>query len=387
MRTPIYILAGQSNANAIRAEFQDALDARIPDGDYHFAIVATGGAPLTWQRSRDDWYNDTELRQTLFTTIKDILDADPNAYLAGVAWVQGEADTYTIARAQTYAEAMNELFDEVRQSLNDEYGDRDVNADDFDVVISGLSDNAPDAPSRENWDNIQQQQETVAAQQDTFHLVDPDDVAIENGVTHQEMFKDGLHYSNSFQQTLSDALVETLILENEVDTGNTLQSTGMVSLHQYSGAYQNIELLAGANISAFGDAQNNGIEGNSGRNILKGQSGNDTITGHAGNDRLFGGDGDDILEGGTGWDRYNGGAGADTFVFRDDDTRWGERVTDYQPTVDSIHIDAEGIDDFGDLRIFEHATIPGVVVNYQSSSFILLNTEITDIVESDFVFI
>ena len=64
-------------------------------------------------------------------------------------------------------------------------------------------------------------------------------------------------------------------------------------------------LLTGtANISGFGNADNNTVVGNDGNNKILGGDGDDTLGGGAGNDTLDGGKGADGMKGGAGNDRY-----------------------------------------------------------------------------------
>lgn len=346
MGNPVYILAGQSNATAMQDEFETALQAAHGGGTYHTGTVAVGGAPLTWQRSKDDWMNDTELRQELYDTISGILEADPEAYLAGIVWVQGEADTYQTAHADEYAQALQDLIQDIRDNLAQDFPDRDPLQDGFDFIISGLSQNAPDANTRENWDAIREQQIALAESSADIQFINPDEIAIINGFSNDAMFEDGLHYSNTFQDTLMDALVANLIDQTtDID---------------------------------FID--------NSGINYFLGRGTDTIIYGATDKERIYGTDGDDVLVGGAGWNVFVGGAGNDIFVFTDEDRRWGERILDFEDNKDKIRIDTETIMSFDDLYIFEHDTLDGTVVNYGSGSFILMGVDISLISANDFDF-
>lgn len=357
MGNPIYILAGQSNANAMRTEFETAIGAALGSATYYTRTVASSGAPLTWQRSKDDWRNQPELRDDLYGTISDALNADPDAYLAGIIWVQGEADTYPIARADKYAFELQDLVQDIRDNLNLDFAGRDTQSDTFDLVISGLSENAPAAGSRVNWETVRAQQALLAQSSTDIQLIDPDATGLSNGYQPSELFKDNLHYSNPFQTSLMNALVSNLLAHD---------------------SFSNI---------APAPAKN-------------------AIYGSAAGDKLHGTSGDDILYGGGGWDRYQGGAGNDTFVFTDTETRWGERVVDFEDRKDNILIDTETVMTFADLHVFAHHTtsgtftgsseelqlfatqiVDGTVVNYGSGSFILLGIDPSQISASDFEFI
>jgi Ca2+-binding RTX toxin-like protein len=339
MGNPIYILAGQSNATAMRQEFETAIAAALGNATYHAQTVTSGGAPLTWQRAKEDWHNDTELRNELYDTISDALNADPDAYLAGIIWVQGEADTYPIARADEYAQELQGLIQDIRDNLVQDFAGRDTHHDTFDFVISGLSQNAPDAGARENWETVRAQQALLAQSSADIQLINPDSIAQSYGYNIDELFKDGLHYSNPFQTPLMNALVANLLaLDNNADTLSN-------PVH---------------------------------KNVVLGSSDGE---------KLYGSNGDDIIYGGAGWDHYKGRGGNDTFVFTDEDTRWGERVIDFEDTKDDILIDTQTVLSFDDLDIFEHATLGGTVVNYGAGSFVLLGIDPSQISASDFDFI
>ena len=340
MGNPIYILAGQSNATAMRQELETALAAALGNTTYHAQTVASGGAPLTWQRAKDDWRNDTELRDDLYDTISDTLNADPDAYLAGIIWVQGEADTYSIARADEYAQELQDLIQDIRDNLAQDFAGRDTHHDTFDFVISGLSENAPDAGSRENWETVRAQQALLAQSSTDIQLINPDSIAQLNGYNTDELFKDGLHYSNSFQASLMNALVVNLLAQDNNNETTPSEATP--------------------------------------KNV---------ILGSPDGEKLYGSNGDDIIYGGAGWDQYKGRGGNDTFVFTDEDTRWGERVVDFEDTKDDILIDTQTVLSFDDLNIFEHATLDGTVVNYGARSFVLLGIDPSQISASDFEFI
>lgn len=62
---------------------------------------------------------------------------------------------------------------------------------------------------------------------------------------------------------------------------------------------------------AFGDLDNDTLNGNGGNDFLFGDSGNDILNGGDGTDFLYGGEGLDTLSGGTGSDRLFGGSGND----------------------------------------------------------------------------
>jgi len=85
--------------------------------------------------------------------------------------------------------------------------------------------------------------------------------------------------------------------------------------------------------------------GSGGADTLEGRAGDDTLLGGNGNDMLSGGNGDDELNGGAGADTLSGGAGKDVFVFTELSNSDIDRITDFNPAEDVIHlaaIDANG---------------------------------------------
>jgi hypothetical protein len=75
---------------------------------------------------------------------------------------------------------------------------------------------------------------------------------------------------------------------------------------------------------------------------IAGRGGDDALAGGHGADRLAGGAGDDTLVGGPGRDTLAGGEGSDTFVFRSARHAGRDRLPDFEPGVDRIHL--AGID-------------------------------------------
>jgi Ca2+-binding RTX toxin-like protein len=70
---------------------------------------------------------------------------------------------------------------------------------------------------------------------------------------------------------------------------------------------------------------------------MTGSSGDDAFYGLRGNDVILGLGGNDYIQGGRGADTLSGGGGADDFYFFVGDGR--DRITDFAPGVDNIHID------------------------------------------------
>lgn len=365
--TPIYILAGQSNALNLNDDanghaLQQQLDLVMGPGMARGLVNAVGGAALTYGMGRQDWFSPGELQAGLITQIRAALNATPDSYLAGILWVQGEADTYGIAPAATYAARLTALVAGLDGALAG-YGARTA---DFAFVVMALSAGAPVAVDRDNWTDIRNAQLGLTG--DHFVVVDPDRVAAASGLAPAQLFgSDGLHYGANVGGLLLDALIvpvpqvfqgtfnadkligqignDRLIGLDGADVmaggagrdyvdggaGNDLILTrgdgdrlvggaGIDTLGFTGVAGVSVNLLRGTSGSDImfwqfenvrGAAGADNIAGDAGANVLDGASGNDVLSGFFGNDRLFGADGADILYGNDGADQLFGGTGND----------------------------------------------------------------------------
>lgn len=216
MPIPVFILAGQSNAARLSNEIEASLEDEYGAGNFELVQVFDGGAPLTRERAdQEDWSNPEELREELTVETVNALLEDDDRALAGVLWVQGEADTYAPGAAEQYSENLEEMLDGFRDDVSRVFGDVDVGMGNAPVTILELSDNAPEAPEREGWNMIIDQQRELAAQEPLIQTLDPDEIAQEANVEAPAMFSDGLHYSDDFSRILADELVQTLVAASE----------------------------------------------------------------------------------------------------------------------------------------------------------------------------
>lgn len=126
------------------------------------------------------------------------------------------------------------------------------------------------------------------------------------------------------------------------------------------------------------------MDGGARNDRLEGDAGNDTLNGGSGNDRLNGGADDDVLDGGTGKDILTGGAGADVFVFGNGSHR--DTITDFENGSDVLDFSGDAsVNSLADLTITQNGA--DVVIGHGGPDQVtLLNTDITDIDASDFVF-
>lgn len=365
--TPIYILAGQSNALNLNDgpnghALQQQLDLMMGPGMARGVVSAVGGAALTYGMGQQDWFSPGELQAGLIAQIRAALNTTPDSYLAGVLWVQGEADTYGIAPASTYAARLTALVAGLDTALAG-YGAR---AADYAFVVMALSAGAPVAVDRDHWADIRNAQLGLTGEH--FVVVDPDRVAVAAGLSPTQLFgSDGLHYADRATGLLLDALIDPVPLvfngtlgsdtligqigndrlighggadvlagaggRDYVDggAGNDLILTrgdgdrlcggiGIDTLGFTGSAGVVVNLLRGTsgtdlvfwqfeNVRGAGGADT--LSGDAGANVLDGAAGNDGLSGFGGNDRLFGADGADILYGNDGFDQLFGGSGND----------------------------------------------------------------------------
>ena len=284
MPTPVYIVAGQSNAYSLNggnggADLAQTFARLTGSGNVQVAAVQSAGAPLTWGRADADWYHQDELFETLVATIKAAL-SDPDAYLASIVWIQGEGDTWSFARATEYAARLTALVDSLQARLLP----LGAQTEDFRFTVLTLSDDCPAKTRQSNWDTVRQQQ--LSLDHPRIDVIDVDTVP---GQSSQSLFQpDGLHYAATANQPVLSALLDR----------TPILLLGGKAADRLSGL--------------SGDDTLRGGEGN---DQLSGQAGHDHLRGWTGNDSLAGGGGNDTLTGDLGADRLHGGAGADSFVF------------------------------------------------------------------------
>ncbi|WP_158964865.1 sialate O-acetylesterase [Chachezhania sediminis] len=349
MGLPIFVLAGQSNAAAIRSALERALDQRHgPDG-YRLVTVADAGAPLLRGRDGMDWATASELPADLAAQTRAMLDGTPDGDLHGLIWLQGEADTYDFTGADGYKAALDALFTAFRSAV--------PGASDIPVSLVALSGLAAAAPDRANWNTIRDAQDRLAQDDPRVHLLDPDAVAAAAGIDLAAMFQDHLHYSDAMRAELATAILN--LLDSAGQTGNGPVRNGVPTdgddIFGPDGAVSAMAGGAGSDIyfvddrgdritelkdqgndtviasvsfslrpvsrhveglTLTGDARLKGI-GNGLDNTITGNTGNNRLKGGAGDDVLHGGAGNDVLVGQAGFDRLEGGAGNDRFVVTD----------------------------------------------------------------------
>ena len=103
--------------------------------------------------------------------------------------------------------------------------------------------------------------------------------------------------------------------------------------------------------SLIGGAGDDYLNGGAAADQLGGWAGNDILEGKGGWDQLYGNAGDDILNGGEGNDRLAGGTGSDEFHFVGPNIGH-DVIADLDLAEDTIHLQINGVDDIGDLVIW-----------------------------------
>lgn len=409
MGVAIVVLAGQSNANRISNEVEDALIERYGANGYVLVESHVSGAPLTRNApNKDDWATDSELPSQLVSNLKKAVAENPGGYSGGLIWVQGEADTWASANPDVYRQRLEDLIEHVSTEVSSEPGFAASTFANLKVAISQLADMAPEAATRDTWSDIIVAQKKVARFSDNITSVDPDDLAEALNFSQNAMFDDPLHYSSNFSKVLADRLVvrvSDMSAENQVEPpidaaqGLWLQGTNADN-EIISEAGNDVIKGVGGDDILHGKSGNdkihggNGydeIRGNRGSDILLGNNGSDNLRGGRGDDNLKGGNGDDSLFGGNGADVVNGGAGNDVlkggvvgdqgdgfqdkFVFRSSELGEGgfDRVRDFEDNLDILDLSSFGFANFStDVLARASDTTSGMRINFGSGDVLFI---------------
>lgn len=292
MSVPIYALAGQSNAGSLaQTEVWKTISA--PSLDYTTIGVFEGGTSLAPKADKVDWYpfadgdpQTGELLDELESQIAARIAAG-NAHLAGVIWVQGEADSSDPDSAQNYAARLSEL----QARLEASFGSG------FDMVVSYLPTRPPTdaSPSQySEWSTLREQQIEFTSTHDRSIALDPDEAFATYGIEEVDAYRDRIHYSLETSSAL---------LRGALDRLGTAELMGFTA--PVAGTLEN-DAISGTALSDM-------IFGRDGEDFLEGGNGDDELIGGTGGDELHGGNGRDILIGGRGHDVLVGGAEDDTY--------------------------------------------------------------------------
>jgi hypothetical protein len=207
MPKPLYVVAGQSNAGWI-AKY-GAVESYIQDNNLNATVINSyqPGKSIAPSQDRPDFYpfesndpNVGELMDQMILDIQNTLANDPDTYLAGVLWVQGEADRRE-GIADDYEQNLQGVYDQL--TLNFGGG--------FNFSVSQLSENMPahSSPHRKEFtDIIQNAQQAFTDKNDMAVLIDPDDVFASHDKSIDEVRKDVVHYNKDGATYIADAFMD-----------------------------------------------------------------------------------------------------------------------------------------------------------------------------------
>lgn len=293
--TPIYILSGQSNAVFLNNvdTFRQRILAAEPDAIVIEYAVGATTVFKDWYAGNDGLAGTGALFASLVSQIRAAVEKNPDAYIAGMGWIQGEHDA-AYGYGLSYADNLG-LFQE---RLTEIFGE-------FPLAVMALSDNASPATSTSvgpSWRQVQDGQIKIAEDRESVTLLDPDDIAQAAGILPTRMFSDGVHYTVPVLQALGNELADHLLA---IDQVNDVKEPAQVNVDKIELIYRTV----------YGWAAANKLAGLAGNDMILGRAGNDTLDGLDGQDRLLGEEDDDVLNGGNGNDILSGGTGKDSFVF------------------------------------------------------------------------
>ncbi|MBA4489463.1 sialate O-acetylesterase [Paracoccus sp. S1E-3] len=363
-KTPIYVIAGQSNAN--NSAMIAAVEARVKaEGGVlvNLAVNGTSLSPYLDVHGNGDWSpgtkaNEGELLDQLTAKIRAVT-AGGQAELIGMIWIQGETDGRSASAARGYGDRLVELHD----TMTARFGAHQM-------VVSALSDDistyrGDSADIQASWDKVREGQAYAAEARGSILLLQPDELARIKGYDTAEMFRSDLrHYKTDFAIDLGLALYDVAKLPKGIANSNggggndrivyngkfnvfieggkgadtlvfsvsggatslVFNDSGTAKVASHLGTYEigvsSIEKLAtfsgndrvvmAGSLSHVATAGGHDTVLGSGRadDIWLGE-GNDRGLGHGGDDRLYGGGGNDSLSGGNGDDILHGQGGND----------------------------------------------------------------------------
>lgn len=276
MSTPIYVLAGQSNAGSLYASHAVQQLIAGSGARYIAQSYQMGGTALAASPDRPDWYPvedgdpaSGEMYETMRAGIAATIAATPGAYLAGVVWVQGEGDAALEERALAYRDNLSAFIDRLRGEFGESVA----------VAVVALAANIPAGMEggayHDHWGTVRAAQIGIAETVPGVTLIDPDVVLPATGLIDPVAWaRDHIHY----------------------DVGTAADTLARVAF-----------ATLGAPILPP-------IIGTAESDTLTGTAGADTVLGLDGNDALFGGAGNDYLDGGERGDTMRGGAGSDVYI-------------------------------------------------------------------------
>jgi hypothetical protein len=190
--TPLYVLAGQSNAKHLRdrGAVEAYLDTHNLEGE--IISVATSATSIMADPQRLDWYpfedgdNESgELLTELVETVSAKL-SQGDYVLSGILWMQGERDAKANV-AVNYGDHLEQLHDVLR----DHFGNG------FSFVISGLSEVLPRHRGNLESARINKGMAEVASGNARAKFLEPDLVFARHSISPSDSGVDGAHYSDA----------------------------------------------------------------------------------------------------------------------------------------------------------------------------------------------
>lgn len=335
---PVYILAGQSNANLAGMDRVIVNTINASHGTAEFVKVAVNGTGLIADPTKLDWDPDTgelflELESAISTAISNVVSQQQTPTLH-ILWVQGEGYH---GRPERYAAKLKQFISQLQV---------DFAARPLQFVIS-LSPNNPVTLAAQlsvlagkpevlfvkethpgYWDEgvhlDRPTREGIA--QKFLSLVPPPGQSID-GYTRLEPawgvknFVDydlvtGFAYTDftySYAGTL-DQIVNSFSGDDQITTGHGSDIIFVGGNDDVVFAGEGDDYISGEvyEDELHGEGGNEVILGGLGADAIFGGQGNDNMRGGSQDDLIYGGDGDDILRGDEGNDLLDGGLGEDT---------------------------------------------------------------------------
>ncbi len=232
--TDIYVVAGQSNAVGIKDHnsLQEIIAANGLDAEV--VTVARGGTSMFVRTNTFDWYPyaDTdpqtgELTDELFATITAKLAEDPTNRLAGILWVQGEADA-SFHPSQQYQTYLTEFHSRLVASFGSE----------FNFTVSQLSENMAWYTGRLGQVFLTNAQaDFVSASTGNVTLLDPDDAIADVGLTPAQAVSDDIHFGNYGADAIGYAFLQQFY--SDLDFSYTITVNGVTETRSFTDGVPN----------------------------------------------------------------------------------------------------------------------------------------------------
>jgi len=424
--TPIYVIAGQSNARRLDSThiFTDAVEARNIAGEV--VRVTEGGTTMAGRETRNDWYPfedgnpaTGELTKGLIDTLHANLSENPGAYIAGFVWLQGESDANSKFPSDGYQAELQGLYDLVTAEAGS----------DFPFMVMQLSDFAPGISAGHvgDWKSVATAQAAFTDNNPNTFLLDPDVIARDGGIAVEDMFRDNFHFKDTVYSAMAETILDVIasdsttvapiLSEGTSASDLMIGNAGADIIEGHKGA-DTIESLEGndlvrggngADVIDLGDGDdtayggrgfdhilagagddtiwagrgNDSVAGSNGADTIYGGNGNDRLTGGKQNDALFGGNGFDELVGGKGDDLLTGGKGVDTFIFRLQQQNGYDTILDFETGLD--HLQIEGGARIADVVLTDLGD--RVQVSIDTISFEIMTDTGQSVSLTDFIFV